>query len=341
MAVRFGQSITSDEIDRLLVALDEALLLENERSNRARQEAHKAFLQASFREPVLAGRSYPAEKDELETQLQAFLEEAGIRPSTSHIRGLVSPHIDFERGGPVYARVWGHAAEAVRAADLVVIIGTDHFGDSFPVTLTRQNYATPFGTLPTERSVVDRLAQSLGETDPFEGELFHRAEHSVELAAIWLHFIRGGQPVDLVPILSGSFEFYRLANLDPNQDPTLRALIDALKDATSGRRVLVVAAGDLSHVGPAFGDQPPNLLERGQMQRADEELIEHMTRGDAEGFFNANRRVGDKYNVCGISPIYLALKMLGETTGDCIAYDRCRADAQGSSFVTICGATFI
>ena len=153
----------------------------------------------------------------------------------------MSPHIDYARGGPVYARVWKRAAEMVKAADLAVVLGTDHFGEDGQLTLTRQHYATPFGTLPTAREVVDALAEAMGVETAFAGELRHRSEHSIELAAIWLHYIREGQPCELVPILCGSFGRFIQGEADPEGDPAINALLGAFKEAVAGRRVIVVA----------------------------------------------------------------------------------------------------
>jgi MEMO1 family protein len=51
-------------------------------------------------------------------------------------------------------------AETVQQADLAIVFGTDHFSEGFPFSLTRQNYATPYGVLPTAVEIVDRLAAS-------------------------------------------------------------------------------------------------------------------------------------------------------------------------------------
>lgn len=350
LAVRFGLRLRPGLVERLLQALDEAFLLENERFVQARQRALDEYRRAPFRPPILAGQSYPADPDELRRFLDRYLDAvpaADIEPGLDGCRGLICPHIDYPRGGPVYARVWKPVAEAVRAAELVVLLGTDHFGPDRLVTLTRQDYATPFGPLPTARPVVDALAAALdGEAGAFAGELYHRSEHSIELAAVWLHHVRGGRPCQLVPILCGSFASFveRAAASDgaddPGRDPALGALVDALRGALDGRRALVVAAADLSHVGPAFGGQPQGLVERARMQAADEALIEHMRAGDAGGFFSAVAGEGDRYNVCGLPPIYLALRALDPVRGEPVAYDRCPADQNNASWVSICGVLF-
>jgi AmmeMemoRadiSam system protein B len=343
LAVRFGLRIGLDVMEQLLAACDEALLLDNERFAQAREHALAEYRQAPCRPPVLAGKSYPGDVDELTRFLCGYLDAVDdVPPSFDGVRGLISPHIDFMRGGPVYAQVWKRAQAAVKTADLVVLLGTDHMGGDGTVTLTRQHYSTPFGILPTSGEVVDALAEALGAEAAFADELHHRSEHSVELAAVWLHHMRGGEPCDVVPVLCGSFGHFVLGEVEtgPEHDSEISALVDALRQAMDGRRALVVAAADLSHVGPAFGGQPLDFVGRGRLQVADDEIIERMCAGDAEGFFATVKRDGDRRNVCGLSSIYLALRALSPTQGQQVAYDRCPADQNGTSLVSICGVLF-
>jgi AmmeMemoRadiSam system protein B len=341
LAVRFGLPVASGTVDRLLTALDDALLLDNERFAQAHQEALTAYRKAPHRPLSSAGESYPADADQLRQQLQSYLGTvADVVPHDAQGRGLVSPHIDYARGGTVYARVWKRAVEMVRVADLVVLLGTDHYGEGNLITLTRQHYCTPFGVLPTAQGIVDQLAQAIGPQLAFAGELHHRGEHSIELAAIWLHHMRQGQPCELVPILCGSFQAFVQGEGTPEEDPTLSALCAALREVMAGRRALVVAAGDLSHVGPAFGGAPLGLIERARLQTADEELLAAMCAGDAQGFYGAIQRDGDRRNVCGLPPIYLALRLLAPVSGEQVAYERCPADERGTSWVSVCGVVW-
>ncbi len=253
--------------------------------------------------------------------------------------GLLSPHIDFPRGGPVYAQVWKQAAEAVRAADLVILLGTDHYGND-PFTLTRQSYATPYGVLPTATDIVDRVAAAIGEEAAYAGELRHRGEHSLELVAAWLHHMRGGEPVEMVPALVGSLHGYVMNGASPETDSQSNRVLGALREASAGRRVAVIASGDLSHVGTAFGGEALTSQARQDVKAADEDLIRHMLRVDAPGFFESIRRVRDRNNVCGVSPIYLTLRLLGAQTGELHGYASCPADATDSSAVTVCGVVW-
>jgi len=342
LAVRFGIQIPPSAIEQLLQALDEACLLENQTYFEACTRALDDYRLAAYRPSASAGLSYPEDPTELKELLDGYLD--ALPASKAHfgeIRGLISPHIDYARGGPIYAQVWKGAEEAVRNAELVLILGTDHNGSAGSLTLTRQHYATPYGVLPTALDLVDRLVDALGPAACFAEELHHRTEHSIELAVVWLHHMRGGEPCPLVPILCGSFRRYVQANEDGTADATADARLGqallVLQEAMQDGKTLIVAAADLAHVGSAFGGQPLDIVGRAQVRSADEALLAQVCVGSATGFLDEIRQVEDRYNVCGIPPIYLALRLLEPVQGSLVAYDLCPADERGTSQVSACG----
>jgi hypothetical protein len=69
--------------------------------------------------------------------------------------------------------------------------------------------------------------------------------------------------------------------------------------------------------------------------------MDTIARGDAEGMFLQVKKEGDRRRICGLPPIYLALRLLGETTGKVTGYAQCPADQQETSLVSICGMVFI
>ena len=335
-----GLALPLDLLEELLTALDEALMLENERTVNARAQTLAAYRSAPFRNPTLAGQAYPAQPHALRVALDNYL--AGVSDDTPALpgaTGLLSPHIDYMRGGPVYAQVWKRAAEFVKKADLVVMFGTDHYG-SDPFTLTRQNYATPYGVLPTAQPVIDALTDAIGEEDAFAGELRHRGEHSLELVATWLHHMRDGEPCEFVPILCGGFHRFIQNGAKPANDALVRDVLAALRTTTADRQVVVIASGDLAHVGPAFGGKPLDIVSRARLRAADQDLLKAMCEGDAEGFFSLICQVRDRNNVCGVSPIYLTMSLLNATRGECTGYATCPADEHNTSVVTVGGVLF-
>jgi MEMO1 family protein len=333
-----GVTIDESAVADTLAQLDAACLLDNERSRKARQIQLEGYRCQPYRPPSLAGLSYPADPDDLRQTLTAYGQGddlAGWQPW--HGRGIISPHIDYQRGGPIYAKVWQRAAGAVNEADLVLIFGTDHNGSYGSITLTHLPYATPYGTLPTDSAVVAALADALGP-EAFTEELHHRKEHSVELSAVWFRHMRGADSCPVIPILCGSFHHFVMNDHLPAADGRIEAFLGALGQATAGRRVLAIASVDLAHVGPTFGDSfSMDAGRREKLASSDRQLMSAIASGDAAGFYQQIASIQDRNRVCGFSSIYLMLRFLGPTRGIQIAYEQCPADAQNTSLVSICG----
>ena len=328
-------TVTLEAIERL----NDALLLDNEQSQRALQARLDEYRSRPFRPPALAGNGYPDDAQALAEYLEGF--SLGAAAPAWHGRGLISPHIDYPRGGQVYSQVWEAAEASILEADLVLIFGTDHYGGPGTVTLTKQAYATPYGVLPANLELVDRLAAALGEEAAYAEELHHRSEHSVELSAVWLHHIfqkAGKEPCPVVPILVGSFHHFVINGRKPVDDSRLNAFLETLQQETAGRRVLAVASVDLAHVGPNFGDEfVMDQLRRDSLAEQDQQLMAAAIAGDAESWYSQIAAVGDRNRICGFAPTYLMLRYLGKSSGIQIAYDQCTADNQDTSLVSICG----
>lgn len=341
LSSEYNFHVTHTDIEELFQSLNEAFLLDNNTSKAIMEEKLEDYRRAPYRPANLAGKSYPEEADALHKSLDGYLDQIGdVKPVNTKIRGLISPHIDYERGWRVYAEGWAQAQEAVRSAELVVILGTDHHGPDRYLTLTRQHYATPFGVLPNPIQLVDLLADTIGPELAFRGEFFHRSEHSIELAAIWLHHIRRGEACEMLPILCGSFMPYwnGLANIE--DDEFLIRAIDVIREFSAQKRTLIVAAADLAHVGPAFGGKALDFQDHTRLKHEDESLIDVICKGDADSFLDIIFQNKDCNNICGVAPIYLAMKILEPLQGTVVAYEHCPADSEHHSTVSICSLLF-
>jgi hypothetical protein len=62
----------------------------------------------------------------------------------------------------------------------------------------------------------------------------------------------------------------------PALDTLIAKVIATLQRTTKGRRTVIIASGDLAHVGPAFGGEPLTAHGRAQVNAADEQLLHHM-----------------------------------------------------------------
>lgn len=337
-----GQPLDFAITEQALAQLDAACLFDNERAQQALAQQIEAYRSQPNRPPALAGLSYPANPRQLTQMLDAYGaadDLNGWQPWRG--RALITPHIDYQRGGEVYAKVWRRAEAAVLEADLVLIFGTDHNGGLGTFTLTRQPYATPYGILPTDHDLVAALAAAIGKEAAFAEELHHRREHSIELSAVWLHYIyqrAGIKPRPMIPILCGSFHHFVQNGGHPAEDDLLHTAVASLKQATAGKKVLAVASVDFAHVGPAFGDD--YLMDephRAALRQADHNLIQAIIQGDEASFYDQIAAVEDRNKVCGFSSIYLMLRYLEGAKGIQVAYEHCPADDDAHSLVSIAG----
>lgn len=341
--LRSGVQLTADQAREIVGQLDAALVLDNSSFRQAYEQARQEFRSGPSRKPSHADLVYPSNRRQLATMIEGFVERASADSTeferlSGDLVGMVCPHIDYDRGGVSYARLWEAAAPDLDDIDLVIILGTDHSGGSGMITPTRQNYKTPYGVLPTDKKIVDGLAKIL-EQSAYDEELNHVKEHSIELSSVWLHHYMGGRAVPVVPILCGSFHEFVTGEADLAVDEKLQGALSYLSQSMESRRTLVIAAGDLAHVGPAFRDTKAFDREaRAELSTEDATSIDAINTGDSKKFFEISRAEEDRRKICGLPPIYLMLRLLESSHGVSIGYDQCIADNAGASWVSIVGS---
>jgi AmmeMemoRadiSam system protein B len=339
-----GQSTLSEIQGRVLRATGLFLALEELRSLVDRLEAamiiegptFAAFLQAyreSGRRPAaLAGRSYAATVRALRAQLEQFFVDANgaglprddASGQATALRGILSPHIDFQRGGPVYT--WSYKALVENSrADTFVVLGVAHQFCRRRFALTLKDFETPLGVVPTDRSYVERIAALAGR-DLFEDELSHRTEHSIEFQVVFLQYLLGGRrDFTIVPILVGSFHDLMERGIDPIADPEVSRFVGALRaaESASGREVAYIGGIDLSHVGTEFGDASPvDPALQEQVRLFDGSMLDRAAAGDPDGWFRTAAKVGNRWRVCGLAATYTMLHAIGPARGRLLRYNQ-------------------
>lgn len=344
LLLRTGSTLPDNIIGQILEQLDDALLLENGAYQDAAAEVVRRYREAKHRPPSHAGPVYPGDAAGIKRAIAAYCEETPVSERDmpfGELVGMLCPHIDYARGHKTYAELWQRAKPSLDDIELVIMFGTDHSGGLGALTPTRQSYFTPLGTLPTDTEIVDGLVDALGHKRAYAEEIHHINEHSIELASVWLHNFIDGRACPVVPILCGSFHHFVSGKGRPSEDEKIGAALDYLRSATTTRKTLVIAAGDLAHMGPAFGDSTPlDAIARAKLAAEDGASMEDICRGDAAAFFERSRAESDSRRICGISPIYLMLEYLNgkDLRGESMGYDQCPADARGGSVVSVAGA---
>ena len=341
LALRVGLELTEEDLYSVISQLDEALLVENGSYRRAYRHALNSYRRGEFRTPSHAGAVYPESPAQLEREIEEwcgqFQPDTPVSRPDGNLVGMLCPHIDYNRGHATYAKLWQQAQDDLGSIESVVVLGTDHQGGIGRITPTLQNYRTPYGTIPTDTEMADEIAGVLGKS-AFDEELHHKSEHSIELALVWMHHFMRDMKVSVLPILCGSFHHYASGSLSPQDDDNMNQILEVLDRTMKKRRTLVIAAGDLAHVGPAFGDpEPLDDTAKASLKAEDERSIDAICTGNAAEFLDISIAESDARKICGLSPIYIMLRLLKGAAGVQMGYDQCPADHNGGSVVSIAG----
>jgi AmmeMemoRadiSam system protein B len=350
---RFGGEVTEQELEALVRQLDEALLLDNERSATVGRQVVAEFRDASVRPPAHAGSAYNDDAAALAAEMDALLDAAprATAPVDSEgrpraLRAIVAPHIDPRVGGACAAHAFAALDTADPAPDLFVIFGTAHQPSDSLFVLTEKDFRTPLGTAPVDREAVRALIDAARPLDLLRDEYLHKHEHSIEFQVLFLQHIFGKRrPHDfqILPILVGSFRSFIEDNEFPSESPQMLAFVNALRGtiARSGKRVCFVAGADLSHMGQKFGDREgPTEEFIADTRQGDEEMLDHIARMRPEEFFRQIQSEEDRQKVCGLPPIYTLMQMLApETTGRLLDYG-VHVEKETASFVSFASMAF-
>jgi AmmeMemoRadiSam system protein B len=353
---RIGAPVAIRELEKLVGQLDHAYLLAGERFENHSRRQIREYLDGPVRPAAHAGGAYESEPETLREQLAGFFgcrrgpgaPRLGSRRKGRRLCAVVSPHIDLHRGGPTFA--WAYHRLARHAdADLFVIFGTAHRRMREMFSVSRKDFATPLGVVPTDRRFIDQAAEHLASSvagrqlDLFADETAHRCEHSIEFQVTFLEYLLGGKrDFRIVPVLVGSFHEFIQSGSSPGESPEVQALVAAIRAAAGEHpgKVCYISGADLAHVGREFGDDW-RLEKRHLQEQAEEDrrLLDSACRGDAEGFFQHVARQNDCRRICGLAPTYVMLQAVAPARGELLQYDQA-AERDGSSCVTFASLAF-
>jgi AmmeMemoRadiSam system protein B len=317
-----GIPIPQEALRKLIVTLDESHFLESPRL--------QAYFDHPDRQPSCIG-CYDADPVELRAQLsKLFTDEGGpglpavgSRIGEGPLRGVLVPHIDYARGGVTYG--WGFKELIERTdASLFVIIGTSHYsGNRF--SLTRKNFLSPLGRVPTDQEYIDRLVEFHGD-GLFDDPYAHIPEHSIELEVVLLQYLlEGVRPFRIVPLLVGSFVDTVYTGQAPESFDEVGRMIAALRiiEAEWNEPICYIISGDLAHIGPKFRDPDPvaePFLSHSYSQ--DHGLLKQSELASADGYFRVIAEEKDARRICGFPPTYTFLKAIAPRQGQLLHYGR-------------------
>ncbi len=334
-------------LTQIIADFDEMYLLDSPRFTRQRRQILQDYATLPTRPAHLAGGAYPADADQLRRVLEGhFAKAATLNASApcydiAQLRGIIVPHIDFQRGGAVEALAY----ERLRQAnfDLLITFGIAHSGVQYPYCATTQDFETPFGLQKTDKTFVQALQARVGEKLTAE-QYAHKDEHSVEFVAVFLQACDELKNTRFVPIICGGF-FNELRSGDSpatNQDvaefcAALRELVEERR--AKGERVGIIASVDLAHVGPNF-DHPYPVTQKRQIsiENADRAALSHLEAGDIESFHDALAADANARHVDAHPAVYTVMHAFPELRAQLLHY--AQAEAPEESIVSFAALAF-
>ncbi|NIS59388.1 MAG: AmmeMemoRadiSam system protein B [Proteobacteria bacterium] len=323
---KYGELIYREKIEEIIEELDAQLLLDSERFRDTLEKEKEDFRLSPIREATFAGTSYAQDPLVLRGQIEKYFSlpdgpgQSRMENATGKLKGIIAPHIDFQRGGPCYAFAHKEVRDGSNA-DLFVILGTAHRDMKNYFGLTLKDFRTPLGTVRTNKAFIEVLSKAC-HWNPFEDEFVHKREHSIEFQLIFLQYLYPAKPVEIVPILCRSFHEAIERSISPGEIPQIREFIEGLKEAvrTTDREVCLIASADLSHIGLQFGDRDTASSMLSETRVSDLEMLSYAERVDAEGFYDSIRKEGDRRRICGFPPIYVLLSISAFKRGRLLKY---------------------
>ncbi|OQX20112.1 MAG: AmmeMemoRadiSam system protein B [Desulfobulbaceae bacterium A2] len=229
-----------------------------------------------YREPVVAGRFYPADPGELRRTLAGLIPTLTAEQRQEALAAVV-PHAGYVYSGAVA----GETLARLRLPGTVLLLGPNHHGRGAPAALDRRCWRTPLGEVPVDQELAARILAA--ETGIVLDETAHDSEHSLEVQVPLLQWLRAD--ISLVPIVLGHLRY---------EDCQLvaRTLADAIRGL--GRPVLLVASTDMSH-----------YVSREQAARKDGRALERLQALDPAGLYRTVHEL--HISMCGVVPTTVAL----------------------------------
>jgi AmmeMemoRadiSam system protein B len=292
-----------------------------------------------------AGSKPPEDVEELKIwgrklavgMLETWLEAAEDPEFEAPVIGLVVPHLDYVRGGEVYAsgyRAWVNA----KKPDRIVILGTNHFGMGDGAVMTRLDFETPLGRVPADQTVIKGMEKRLGERI-FKDELDLLPEHSAELHLPFIQHLFGDVPVvvglvpdPLIPMIA-----------EDGKRVSSEEFTSALREvlAEVGGLTYFVSSADLSHVGPQFGEpKPVDDARRMEVERHDREHLAKYLENDPKGFLEAMEWCKNQTRWCSIGNMSAIASIASAESVELIDY-RQASDERGAHLVSVASIAFL
>ena len=184
------------------------------------------------RQPVAAGRFYPADKETLTSDLSKLFEKCKKSPSNRIVRAIISPHAGYIFSGKTAAAAYSSVPKDAVYKN-IFIIGSSHimYFDGASV-YNSGDYITPLGKVSVNKEIANKLILS-NKVFNFP-TTSHQQEHSIEVQLPFIqYYFKNG--ISIIPVIIGT-----------DNVNTVKKIAEALRPWFTPENLFVISS-DFSH----------------------------------------------------------------------------------------------
>jgi len=280
------------------------------------------------RKAILAGSWYPAGASECEKEINNFLNDATVSPSSKNkLIGGIVPHAGWYFSGSIACNVINYLKKG-DVPDVFVIFGM-HLGHGHPCYIMKKGaWETPFGNLAIEEELAGELVKKF-KFNVETPESFTE-DNTIELQLPFIKYLFGD--VKIVPVgvppVKQSLEIGRAA-----ADISTRL----------GLHIKVIGSTDLTHYGLNYGFMPEGIgcsAVDWVRKSNDKKIIDIMLEMDPDRVISEALKHRNACCSGAAATAIAAAKQLGADHADAIVYATSYDKRPSDSFVGYAGIVF-
>ena len=234
-----------------------------------------------LRFPYASGTFYPSDKKELENLINSFFDEIKddevlkIKEKINKVVGIISPHAGYIYSGKT-ASYGYYFFDLLPPETTFVIFGPNHTGMGKIVSISKEDWITPFGKVKNDAEVGETIRKN-SKFAEFDEEA-HYFEHSIEVQLPFLQKVVKDPKCVEVCIGMQTIEI-------------VEDLANSIKKIN--KNFCIISSSDFTH-----------FESYESAKKKDEKAIEYILDFDCEGFME----FAEKSSICGYAPIAILTK---------------------------------
>ncbi|MCU7939539.1 MAG: AmmeMemoRadiSam system protein B [gamma proteobacterium symbiont of Bathyaustriella thionipta] len=186
-------------------------------------------LQTEIREPAVAGSFYPDDSAELDSAVQAYLNNCDVKATDKQPLAMIVPHAGYMYSAPIAASAYKQLIPFAEQISKVVLLGPSHRTPLLGIATSSLNaFQTPLGIIPLDKKTIEQLNQFPYVQTYDEA---HNQEHSLEVQLPFLQKILTN--FTLVPLVIGQIDDQQVS--------------DVIESLWQDEHTLILISSDLSH----------------------------------------------------------------------------------------------